>query len=171
MPPPPDLDLGTAAIIIMSGTLGNDGGNDGIQITQAALSSQVGSWGGGFVAIAILLFAFTSLVANYSYGESNIEYIAGKKNAKAVIMVYRFAVLGMVMLGAVASLKNIWNFADLSMGAMALINLIAILLLSPLAFRIFKDYDRQHKAGKEPTFDPEQFPELKGKVDASIWKK
>ncbi|MDH2291295.1 alanine:cation symporter family protein [Cobetia marina] len=161
----------TAAIIIMSGTLGNDGGNDGIQITQAALTSQVGSWGGGFVAIAILLFAFTSLVANYSYGESNIEYISGKKNAKPVIMLYRFAVLGMVMLGAVASLKNIWNFADLSMGAMALINLIAILLLSPLAFRIFKDYDRQHKAGQEPTFDPEKFPELKGKVDPAIWKK
>ncbi|MDX1467181.1 MAG: alanine:cation symporter family protein, partial [Halomonas sp.] len=139
------------------------------QLTQIALSQQVGDWGGQFIAIAILLFAFTSVIANYSYGESNIEYLAGPKRAALAILIYRLAVLAMVMIGAVASLKPIWSFADLSMGLMALINLVAILLLSPVAFALFRDYERQLKAGQEPSFDPDRFPKLAGKVDRKAW--
>lgn len=160
----------TASVIILSepALQGSDSPN-GIQLTQIALSEHVGSWGASFVAIAILLFAFTSLIANYSYGESNIEYIAGERRSRPAVLVYRLAVLAMIMIGAVAQLKTIWNFADLSMGMMALINLVAILLLSPLAFAIFRDYERQLKAGVEPTFDPSQFPKLANKVDSSAW--
>ena len=160
----------TAAIIIMAGPelLASDEAN-GIQLTQIALSQQVGDWGGQFIAIAILLFAFTSVIANYSYGESNIEYLAGPKRAALAILIYRLAVLAMVMIGAVASLKPIWSFADLSMGLMALINLVAILLLSPVAFALFRDYERQLKAGQEPSFDPDRFPKLAGKVDRKAW--
>ncbi|GEN24651.1 alanine/glycine:cation symporter family protein [Halomonas cupida] len=160
----------TASVIILSEPALQDGDSpNGIQLTQIALSEHVGSWGASFVAIAILLFAFTSLIANYSYGESNIEYIAGERRSRPAVLVYRLAVLAMIMIGAVAQLKTIWNFADLSMGMMALINLIAILLLSPLAFAIFRDYERQLKAGVEPTFDPSQFPKLANKVDSSAW--
>ncbi|ALM53130.1 alanine/glycine:cation symporter family protein [Halomonas huangheensis] len=160
----------TASVIILSEpALQSGDAPNGIQLTQIALSEHVGSWGSTFIAIAILLFAFTSLIANYSYGESNIEYIAGKRRAAPAIFIYRLAVLAMIMLGAVAQLKTIWNFADLSMGMMALINLVAILLLSPLAFAIFRDYERQLKAGVEPTFDPSQFPRLSNKVDPNAW--
>ncbi|MFG6160024.1 alanine/glycine:cation symporter family protein [Halomonas sp. 1390] len=160
----------TAAIIIMAGPelLASDEAN-GIQLTQIALSQQVGDWGGQFIAIAILLFAFTSVIANYSYGESNIEYLAGPKRAALAILIYRLAVLAMVMIGAVASLTPIWSFADLSMGLMALINLVAILLLSPIAFALFRDYERQLKAGQEPSFDPDRFPKLADKVDRKAW--
>ncbi|MCW4151501.1 sodium:alanine symporter family protein [Halomonas sp. 18H] len=162
----------TASIIIMAGPelLQNDDVN-GIQLTQMALTQHVGDWGGMFIAIAILLFAFTSVIANYSYGESNVEYLAGPRHAARVILIYRLAVLAMVMIGSVASLGAIWNFADLSMGMMALINLIAILLLSPVAFALFRDYDRQLKAGKEPVFDPSQFPRLSQQVDHKAWPK
>lgn len=77
----------------------------------------------------------------------------------------------MVMIGSVASLGAIWNFADLSMGMMAVINLVAILLLSPIAFALFRDYDAQLKAGQEPVFDPSKFPKLVNKVDPSAWPK
>ncbi|GAB2713010.1 alanine/glycine:cation symporter family protein [Halomonas garicola] len=159
----------TAAIIIMAGPelLAGDEAN-GIQLTQMALSSHVGQWGGMFVAVAILLFAFTSVIANYSYGEVNVEYLAGRR-APTAVLVYRLAVLAMVMVGSVASLGPIWNFADLSMGMMAIINLVAILLLSPVAFALFRDYERQLRAGIEPVFDPAQFPKLAGKVDSDAW--
>lgn len=160
----------TAAIIIMAGPelLTGDEAN-GIQLTQMALSQHVGEWGGQFIAIAILLFAFTSVIANYSYGESNVEYLAGRRRAPLAILVYRLAVLSMVMIGSLASLGTIWSFADLSMGMMALINLVAILLLSPVAFALFRDYERQLKAGEEPTFDPGRFPRLADKVDPKAW--
>ena len=161
----------TAAIIIMAGPelLAGDEAN-GIQLTQLALSSHVGEWGSMFIAVAILLFAFTSVIANYSYGESNIEYLAGRR-APLAVLIYRLAVLAMVMVGSVASLGAIWNFADLSMGMMALINLVAILLLSPIAFALLRDYDRQLSAGQEPVFDPSRFPKLADKVDPKAWPK
>ncbi|WP_192036977.1 sodium:alanine symporter family protein [Halomonas sp. YLGW01] len=160
----------TAAIIIISGPMMTSGdAPNGIQLTQMALSSHVGDWGGMFIAVAILLFAFTSVIANYSYGESNIEYLAGPRRARTAVFIYRLAVLAMVMIGSVSSLKAIWGFADLSMGMMALINLVAILLLSPLAVALFKDYDRQVRAGVDPVFDPRRFPKLVGKVDPQAW--
>ncbi|SDM69082.1 alanine or glycine:cation symporter, AGCS family [Franzmannia pantelleriensis] len=87
------------------------------------------------------------------------------------VLIYRLAVLAMVMVGSVASLGAIWNFADLSMGMMALINLVAILLLSPIAFALLRDYDRQLRAGQEPVFDPSRFPKLANKVDPKAWPK
>ncbi|WP_355660063.1 alanine/glycine:cation symporter family protein [Halomonas salifodinae] len=159
----------TAAIIILAGPLAEGDAPNGIQLTQVALSAQVGEWGSVFIALAILLFAFTSVIANYAYGESNIEYIAGPRRARPALLLYRLAVLAMVMVGSVASLGAIWNFADLSMGMMALINLVAILALSPLAFALFRDYDRQRRAGEEPVFDPSRFPKLAGKVDPEAW--
>ncbi|MGP5408192.1 alanine/glycine:cation symporter family protein [Psychrobacter celer] len=162
----------TAAIIILSGVVDPNVEQEGIQLTQLALSQYVGDLGIIFVAIAIFFFSFTSIIANYSYGESNLEFISGAKNAKVMIMIFRFMVLGMVFIGAIASLPAIWNFADLSMGMMALVNLVAILLLSPVALRILRDYERQIQEGKSGTqikFDPDDFVKLKDEANRDAW--
>ncbi|WP_227429954.1 alanine/glycine:cation symporter family protein [Psychrobacter sp. I-STPA6b] len=162
----------TASIIILSGVVNPDVEQEGIQLTQFALSQYVGDMGVYFVAIAIFFFSFTSIIANYSYGESNIEFIAGDKNAKWAVMLLRVALLAMVFVGSMASLPAVWNFADLSMGLMAIINLIAILWLSPVALRILRDYENQVKAGKSPeqiTFDPDKFIKLKSEANREAW--
>ena len=157
----------TVAIILMSGEYVPHGEITGIELTQAALSSQVGSWGGVFVAIAIFFFAFTSIIANYSYAETNLIFL--EHNHKAGLGIFRIIVLGMVMFGAVASLPIVWSLADVSMGMMAIVNLVAILLLSGIVIKLAKDYNRQLKAGKVPTFDCNDFPELKSQLEDGIW--
>lgn len=157
----------TAAIILMSGLLDPESGLTGIELTQAALSSQIGPWGAHLVAVAILLFAFTSIIANYYYGESNLRFI---KDNKALLTVYRLAVLGMVFWGAVGSLPTVWAFADLSMGVMALINLAAILLLSGIVIQVLKDFDEQVNDGVTPVFNRKKFPFLDKTMDQDVWQ-
>jgi len=122
---------------------------DGIQITQSAFVEGLGQWAGIFIAIAIFLFAFSSILGNYYYGESNISYI---KNSKSGLFLYRLAVLAMVVLGAIAPFSFVWALADLTMGIMALINLYAITKLFKIAKRLLADYTEQRKAGKDPVF-------------------
>nr|WP_255557862.1 sodium:alanine symporter family protein [Photobacterium sp. WH24] len=157
----------TVAIILMSGEYVPHGEVTGIELTQRALASQVGDWGGIFIAIAIFLFAFTSLVANYSYAETNLIFL--EHNHKAGLLIFRAVVLGMVMFGALAELPTVWAMADVSMGMMAIINLIAILLLSGTVVKLAKDYNAQLAQGKVPTFDSAQYPELHAQLDEDIW--
>ncbi|HEM8213468.1 TPA: sodium:alanine symporter family protein [Providencia stuartii] len=160
----------TAIIILSSGVLENPMDKiSGIELTQQALSSVVGSWGSTFIAIAIFFFAFTSIIANYAYAESNMIFL--ENNHTAGLLILRLAALGMVMFGALAEMPLIWKMADLSMGLMAITNLIAILLLSGIAFKLTKYYNLQRKAGKIPTFDIAQHPELKTQVEEGIWDK
>ncbi len=158
----------TVAIILMSGEyVGQATEVTGIELTQRALSSQVGDWGGIFVAVAIFFFAFTSIIANYSYAETNLVFL--EHNHKAGINVFRVVVLGMVMFGAMASLPVVWSLADVSMGLMAIVNLVAIILLSGIVIKLAKDYNRQLDEGKIPTFDANDFPELKSQLEEGIW--
>ncbi|HHR5883851.1 TPA: alanine/glycine:cation symporter family protein [Providencia alcalifaciens] len=160
----------TAIIILASGVL--DGPVDkinGIELTQMALSSAVGSWGSIFIAIAIFFFAFTSIIANYAYAESNMIFL--ENNHTAGLFLFRLATLGMVMFGALGEMPLIWKLADVSMGLMAITNLIAILLLSGVAFKLAKDYNQQLSAGKVPTFDINDHPELKKQLNDGIWEK
>lgn len=157
----------TVAIILMSGEYVPHGEVTGIELTQSALSSQVGEWGGIFVAVAIFFFAFTSIIANYSYAETNLIFL--EHNHKAGLGIFRIVVLGMVMFGAVASLPVVWALADVSMGLMAIVNLVAILLLSGIVIKLAKDYNRQLDEGKVPTFDSNDFPELKSQLEDGIW--
>lgn len=136
----------------------------GIQLTQAALSTHIGSWASLFVAVAIFLFAYSSVIGNYYYGETNIEFI---KNSKTALLVYRLAVIGMVVFGAIAELAIVWNLADLTMGIMALINLAAVLMLSKVAIAALKDYQAQRKKGKDPVFYANSIPGLTG---AEAWE-
>lgn len=146
----------TALIIIMSNEYLN--GSDGIQLTQDALTYHVGEWAAAFISVAIFLFAFSSIVGNYYYGETNIEFI---KNNMLYVNIYRFIVVGMVYFGAVQEFGVVWNLADVSMGTMALINLIAISLMAPLAFKVLQDYKRQKKQGIDPVFYTSNIPNLK----------
>lgn len=157
----------TATIILLSGEFKPHMETTGIQLTQMALVAQVGSWGDEFIAIILFFFAFTSIVANYSYAETNILFIA--KGDRRVIMPLRFVVLGVTMLGSLATLQTIWNAADLSMALMATINIIAILLMYKTIAKVAKDYNTQRRQGLLPTFDPSKFPELKGRIDPTIW--
>lgn len=156
----------TAFMILLSGVLetGEAAGLEGIQITQAALSSQVGNWGNTFLAICIFLFAYSSIIGNYYYGESNIEFI---DTNPGFLTGYRILVLVMVFLGSIASFGLVWDAADVFMGLMALINLIVIWKLGPIAFATFDDYVKQLKAGNNPVFNPKDIPDL-GKVEC--WK-
>lgn len=154
----------TAFIILFSGAP-LDGSINGVQLTQQALSNEVGSIGSTFVALAILLFAFSSIIGNYYYGEANIRFITSKRS---VLFIYRILVGGMVMFGALASLDLAWSLADVTMGLMTICNLIAISLLNRQAFLLLQDYVAQKKAGiKSPVFDKNKIPELKDK--AQCW--
>ncbi|WP_343348889.1 alanine/glycine:cation symporter family protein [Terrisporobacter petrolearius] len=154
----------TAFIILLYPNY-STGGLDGIQLTQAALSSHIGSIGYVFLAICILLFAFSSIVGNYYYGQSNIEFMS---NSKVVINVFRALVVAMVLFGSVATVEIVWNLADVFMGLMAIINLIAIALIGKYAFIALQDYTDQKKAGiKEPVFDASN---IKGLENIEHWR-
>lgn len=148
----------TAFIIILSGAYTSPD-LTGIQLTQTALTAHIGSWAPMFVAISIFLFAFSSVIGNYYYGETNIEFI---KESPAALFIYRLAVIGMVIFGALVDLAIVWNLADLFMGIMALINLIAIVMLGKIAFAALKDYKAQRKEGKDPVFYADSIPGLDG---------
>ncbi|WP_293978067.1 sodium:alanine symporter family protein [uncultured Clostridium sp.] len=154
----------TAFIILLS-DIDLSSGFSGIQLTQNALSSQIGNFGSIFIAICILLFAFSSIVGNYYYGEANIEFLSNKK---IYLTIYRICVAAMVLFGATVSMDIVWNLADVFMALMAITNLIAIALLGKFAFKALEDYRAQKKAGiKDPVFKASSIPELKNVTE---WK-
>lgn len=135
-------------------------GKTGIELAQIALTEHIGGWASTFLAVMIILFAFSSIVGNYYYGDINIPFI---NKDKSVLMVYRVAVVGMVMFGSVAEVPFVWSLADLFMALMAITNLIAIAFLGKYAFIALEDYRKQKKAGvAEPEFDPVVLPDQKG---------
>ena len=153
----------TAFIILISGLYQVPELN-GIALTQSAIQSEVGSVGPIFIAIAILMFAFSSIIGNYYYGEANIRFIT--PNTK-VMTAYRICSAGvMVMFGALASFELVWNIVDFFMAFLTACNLIAIVLLGRYAFRLLEDYRQQKRQGiKEPTFHRSQLPELENELE------
>lgn len=121
----------------------------GIVLTQTALAHSVGSWGTHFITLCIFLFAFSSLIGNYYYGETNLEFI---KSDKKLMNIFRTLVILFIYWGCVAQLTTVWDLADLFMGTMALINIIVIAILTPKAMVVIRDYYRQKKEGKNPVF-------------------
>jgi len=139
----------TAMILLTSGVEGKNGVLDGIPYVQKAISSNVGQWGIHFITLSIFAFAFSSVIGNYYYAESNILFI---KNSKLVLHLFRVTCVVAVFLGAQADFSLVWNIADVTMGFMAVVNIIAILLLGKVAFRVLEHYEEQKKLGKEPVF-------------------
>lgn len=154
----------TAFLVLISGLYTTDG-LEGIQLTQASLQAQVGGWGTIFVALAIILFAFTSIIGNYYYGEANIRFLTDKK---WVLTVFRILSGGaFVFLGAVASFEFVWSLGDLFMALVTLCNLIALAFLSKYAFKLLNNYRDQKRRGiKNPEFHRSDLPEVAGDLDA-----
>jgi AGCS family alanine or glycine:cation symporter len=151
----------TAFIILVSG-VNVDSSYNGIQLTQEALTSEIGPIGNTFIAITILLFAYSSVIGNYYYGEANIKFIT--KN-KMVLNGYRLMVGGMVLCGSLMSLELAWSFADLMMALLAMCNLVAIVMLSKQAVWLLNDYRAQKKRGiKSPVFTKDMMPEIEDKL-------
>ncbi len=159
----------TALMILLSGLLEPGSGLTGIELTQQALSAHIGVAGMHFVAIAILFFAFTSIIGNYSYAENALTYLGAGNQVGFTLL--RCALLAMVIWGAVQQVTTVFNAADASMGLMATINLVAIVLLSGTVVKLTNDYFAQKKAGNKPTFHAEDYPELRGQIDMDIWKR
>lgn len=152
----------TAFIILVSGMYTSKSYN-GIRLTQNALEAQVGPIGTYFVAIAILLFAFSSIIGNYYYGESNVRFLSKRKSVLTIYRIFSGGV--MVMFGALASLDLVWNLGDIFMALLTGCNLIAIVLLAPKAIKLLKDYTSQKKEGKNPTFVISSMPEIEKDVE------
>ena len=139
----------TAMMLLISQVPGESGVLDGIPYVQEAVKSSIGEVGIHFITLAIFFFAFSSLVGNYYYAESNIRFI---KDNKIVLNVFRCTCLIAIFLGAQADFSTVWNLADILMGFMAIINIFAILALSNIVIRTLKNYETQKKAGKDPVF-------------------
>lgn len=148
----------TAFIILASGIELDPSATDGISITMNALASVVGEWAVYFLLIAIFFFAFSSILGNYYYAQSNIEFMS---NTEKSVKIFKVVVLFMVMFGSVASSDLVWALADLFMGSMAILNIVAILLLNKKAFFLLEDYETQLKEGKNPVFDSSKYEEYK----------
>ncbi len=153
----------TAFIILCSGMFLE--GHDGIVLTQKAIDAELGGghqYGSIFVSLAILFFAFTSIIANYYYGETNIRFI---RDNNLLIGIYRLLVGVVVYLGAVMSLDLVWGFADITMALMTLCNLVAIVMLGKYAVVLLKDYVRQKKDGKDPEYHSSTIPSIASETE------
>jgi AGCS family alanine or glycine:cation symporter len=153
----------TAFVILISGLYDVPELN-GITLTQAALGSEIGSSGPTFIAVAILLFAFSSIIGNYYYGEANIRFMT---SSGTVLTIYRICSGGvMVMFGALVSLELVWNLGDLCMALLTTCNLIAIVSLGKYVFRLLDDYRAQKRNGvKDPIFHKSQLPEIEHQLE------
>ena len=163
----------TAFIILFSG-VDSQGGLNGIALTQAALEAEVGRFGTIFVAAAILLFAYSSIIGNYYYGEANIRFLTRSARSascrKWVMAIYRLLAGGVVVIfGALASLDLVWSLGDLCMALLTACNLYAIARLGKYAFRLLDDYRAQKKAGKNPVFRRDSLPET-AELDLECWE-
>lgn len=152
----------TAFIILLSGLYTKEHGYDGIILTGHAMESHLGSFGGWFLFASILFFAYSTIIANYFYGETNIRYITNKPWA---VFLFRLLSGVMVLMGGFMTLQQTWSIVDLAMAFMTILNLIAVVWLSKYAFRLLQDFRKQRKEGKEPVFHKEMFPE----VDIEGW--
>lgn len=153
----------TAFMLLLSGVEGESGVLDGIPYVQKAISANVGEWGIHFITLSIFAFAFTSVIGNYCYAESNILFI---KNNKVVLNIFRVTCLTAVFLGAQADFSLVWNLADVTMGFMAIVNIIAIFLLGKMALKVLQNYEKQRKEGRNPVFYEDEVG-----LTGTIWKR
>lgn len=152
----------TAMMLLVSGVEGKTGVMDGIPFVQAAISANVGHWGIHFITVSIFAFAFSSLVGNYYYAESNILFI---KNSKILLNVFRVTCVAAIFLGAQADFSLMWNIADITMGCMALVNIVVIFLLGGTAVKALKHYEMLKKQKKPIVFKGTDIG-----IEDTIWK-
>ena len=157
----------SAMILLLAGPVPHASGTVGIQLLQQALVTLTGGWGAGFASLILILFAFSSIVVNYLYAENNLIFL--KLDSRAAIGTLRLGVILMVVAGSLLSMPLVWQLADIIMALMAITNLTAILLLSPVVTLIARDYLRQRKLGVPPVFDPARYPDIKAQLAPGTW--
>ena len=155
----------TAIVILLAGGASGEG-MEGIRLTQDAMASHLGEGGGYFVAAAISLFAFTSVVANYAYGESNLHMF--KLDNKSGRAAYTAGYLIMILWGSMAALPEVWAMADMALGLMTVINITALAWMTPTIVSISKDYFAKKDSGADITYKTGDC-EIQGKSDKGIW--
>ena len=144
-------------------------GEPDVSYTTAAISTLLGGkMAGLIVSFALFFFAFTTIMAYYYYAETNLVYLFGKgRKEQLCIWILRIGLIVAVFYGSLNKASLMWSLGDIGVGTMAWINIISILLLSGIAFRSLRSYEKQKKSGKEPVFDPEDL-NIK---NAEFWKK
>ncbi len=157
----------TAFMILLSGIYTPDlQASSGVALTQSALASHVGEWGRSFVSLALMLFAFSSMIYNYYLGENSLNFFSEEN--KTLFTGFRVLTLALVLWGSLQDLSTVFAFADVTMGLLAIVNLAAVLLLIKVGLRMIRDYDSQLRAGiAQPLFDPARFPDLD--IDREAW--
>ena len=161
----------TAFIILVSGPSIYDPATptrvEGATLTQAAIADSLGTWTVSLMTVLVFVFAFSSVLGNYVYAEINLFFLgAGRKT----INVFRVVVLMAIGVGGVSKLTAVWALADVAMGLMALVNLVAIVLLGKWAFAAIKDFHRQSDAGADPVFIADEAG-LPGHLFGDIWSR
>ena len=138
-----------------------------VSYTSTAIGTLLGAEVGNIVvAVALAFFAFTTIMAYYYYAETGVVYLFGKGRKEHInVWILRFCIIAAVFYGSLKEAKAAWDLGDIGVGAMAWINITAILLLSPKAIRALRDYEKHKKEGKEPVFDPDKL-DIKG---AEFW--
>lgn len=157
----------SAMILLLAGPVPHSSETAGIQLLQQALVNLTGGWGAGFVSLILLLFAFSSIVVNYLYAENNLIFL--KVDSRRMITLLRLGVILMVLAGSLLSMPLVWQLADVFMALMAITNLTAILLLSPVVTLIARDYLRQRKLGVPPIFDASRYPDIQAQIAPGTW--
>ena len=164
----------TAAMIILSDAW-RGGAAEGIALTQAAVAGHVGAWGEGFISVALLLFAFSTIMYNYYLGENSLDYFSGgdteqqkRARKRALFMALRVLVPLLVLWGALQDLSTVFAFAEITMGLLGVANLAALAMLAGLGFRLLRDYDAQRAAGREPRLDPAAWADVD--IDPAAWR-
>jgi AGCS family alanine or glycine:cation symporter len=160
----------TAIIILLAPASVYDPGvttaTQGASLTQAAVASQLGDWSAYLMTILVTVFAYSSVLGNYTYAEINLTFLgAGKR----ILTVFRVVVLLAIGLGALIALDAVWAVADVAMALMALVNLVAILLLGKWAFGCLADYEHTVRAGDLPQFNATDNPHLSKPLITDVW--
>lgn len=156
----------TAAIILLSSVYAPGSEEGGITMTQAAMAEHVGEWGRAFVTIALVFFAFTSMIYNYYLGENSLNFFSEEN--KLLFNGFRVLTLALIVWGSSQDLGTVFGFADVTMGLLALVNLLALVLLFRVGLKVMKDFDQQIASGEtQPVFDAHKFAELN--IDRDAW--
>lgn len=156
----------TASIILLSSAYQTGTEQGGVVLTQIALAEHVGEFGRTYVSIALMLFAFSSIMYNYYLGENSLNYFSEEN--QPLFTAYRLLTLALIVWGSMQDLSTIFAFADVAMGLLALVNLIALILLFNIGLRLMRDFDEQlTQQVKQPVLNYKKFSDLN--IDKKTW--
>lgn len=143
------------------------GVEEGPAWVQISIDSVLPAFGPSFVAIAVFLFSFTTLLSFSFYAETNLAYLIPNERAQRICVgIARVLLAVSMVIGSVQTSEFVWSLADFGLGLYTWVNILALILLSPKAIRLMKDYDRQRRAGGDIVLDPRAI----GVHNAPIWE-